>query len=377
MEKIWVNSGDSHYMEPPDFWQQALPPKLAERMPRSVKDPDERWETVYVDGQTLRRPIPLIARRRDADGLTMVERNMTRAPGVTDLKERIKDQDNEGVWGEIIYPSLGMWNTIIKDPVLVREAVKGSNAWCASELQGFSPRFIAPAQVSMLSVDDAVAEVERAAGIGLKAVFMPSTPPEGIDDLHEESWDPLWSAIEDAGMVVTFHIGGSSEDISPYRGRGGAIMNWVAAAYGGQKAVYKLVASGVLDRHPGIKVLVSEGGASWVPFLGDRMNEAYRQLGMFVKPKLSLTPKEILYRQVYASFQHDETAVQALTGMGYQNVMWGSDYPHVEGTFGHTQETLHELFDGEPEEVRRRVTIGSFLDLFPQVGEPPVESAAA
>jgi hypothetical protein len=57
--------------------------------------------------------------------------------------------------------------------------------------------------------------------------------------------------------------------------------------------------------------------------------------------------------------------------------MWGSDYPHVEGTFGHTQETLHELFDGEPDEVRRRVTIGSFLDLFPQVGEPPVESDAA
>jgi predicted TIM-barrel fold metal-dependent hydrolase len=63
--------------------------------------------------------------------------------------------------------------------------------------------------------------------------------------------------------------------------------------------------------------------------------------------------------------------------MGYPNVMWGSDYPHVEGTFGHTQETLHELFDGEPDEVRRRVTIGSFLDLFPQVGEPPVESDAA
>ena len=56
MDKIWVNSGDSHYLEPPDFWQQALPPKLAERMPRSVKDADERWETIYVDGQTLRRP---------------------------------------------------------------------------------------------------------------------------------------------------------------------------------------------------------------------------------------------------------------------------------------------------------------------------------
>ena len=54
-----------------------------------------------------------------------------------------------------------MWNTEIKDPVLVREAVKGANDWCASELQGFSLRFVPPAQVSMLSVEDAVAETER------------------------------------------------------------------------------------------------------------------------------------------------------------------------------------------------------------------------
>jgi hypothetical protein len=69
--------------------------------------------------------------------------------------------------------------------------------------------------------------------------------------------------------------------------------------------------------------------------------------------------------------QHDVTAVPALTGMGYQNVMWGSDYPHLEGTYGHTQKTLHELFDGVDENVRRRITVGAFLDLFPHIGEPP------
>jgi predicted TIM-barrel fold metal-dependent hydrolase len=131
------------------------------------------------------------------------------------------------------------------------------------------------------------------------------------------------------------------------------------------------VSSGALDRHPTLKVLISEGGATWVPFMGDRMNEGYRQHGMFVRPTLSMLPKEILYRQVYASFQHDESAPAALWAMGYHNVLWGSDYPHIEGTFGHTQKTLHELFDGVAPDVSERIRCGTFKELFPHVSDPP------
>ena len=56
--------------------------------------------------------------------------------------------------------------------------------------------------------------------------------------------------------------------------------------------------------------------------------------------------------------------------MGYNNVMWGSDYPHMEGTWGHTQEVLHGLLDGVDAATVHRITRGSFLDLFPEVGEP-------
>jgi predicted TIM-barrel fold metal-dependent hydrolase len=57
--------------------------------------------------------------------------------------------------------------------------------------------------------------------------------------------------------------------------------------------------------------------------------------------------------------------------MGWQNVMWGSDYPHFEGTFGHTQETLHGLFDGVEETASLRIRSGSFQELFPSVPPPP------
>jgi len=78
-------------------------------------------------------------------------------------------------------------------------------------------------------------------------------------------------------------------------------------------------------------------------------------------------------RQVYAFFQHDETAAPTMQALGYRNVMFGSDYPHMEGTFGHTQKTLEGLLaDAKPETVLR-ITQGTFRELFPQV--PPVPAS--
>jgi predicted TIM-barrel fold metal-dependent hydrolase len=63
--------------------------------------------------------------------------------------------------------------------------------------------------------------------------------------------------------------------------------------------------------------------------------------------------------------------------MGYNNVMWGSDYPHMEGTFGHTQETLHDLFDDADPAVADRVMRGAFYELFPDVPPVPTDTLEA
>jgi hypothetical protein len=74
---------------------------------------------------------------------------------------------------------------------------------------------------------------------------------------------------------------------------------------------------------------------------------------------------------VYTSFQHDQSATATNWAMGYQNAMFGSDYPHLEGTYGHTQETLHHLFDGVDPTVSNRMRLGAFAELFPHVSAPP------
>lgn len=371
MAKIWANSGDSHFLEPESLWRDNLPARLAELVPRAVKDPDGLWETVHIDGMSFRRKLPTGKAKEFQEA-------SSRAPGAADIGKRIPDLDQEGIWAELVFPSLGMWSSSFRTPEVLREALRVSNDWAYETIDRHSPRLVSTAQVSTLDIADAVAELERCAEIGYRAVFLPVTPHPLQKDYNQDEWEPFWAAAEAANMVLAFHIGTDPIDLSKggsagvvYRGPGGAVLNYTETTFGGQRAVMKLVACGALDRHENLKVLVSEGGATWVPFVADRMMEGYRQHAMAVRPKLAREPKEIIYSQVYASFQHDESAVAACTAMGFDNVMWGSDYPHMEGTYGHTQETLHHLFDGVDPAVQQRITVGAFRELFPSVPEVP------
>ncbi len=370
-DKIWTHSGDSHFLEPDDLWHQIMPKVQADRMPRTSMIGDDE-ELVEVDGKSFTRKLPKIMTAKGATGETIIEMSH-RPPGSRDVNLRLADLDEEGVWGEVMYQSIGLWCSLIEDPQLIRDAARAENEWLASEVQSIAPdRLVPAALMPMLQVEDAVAELQHAAEIGLHIVSLPTGSPPGTMPYNHQDWDPLWAAAEEAGMVVGFHIGTDGDNSQvKFRGRGGAILNYVETTYGGQYAAMMLTTAGVFERHPDLKVLISEGGATWVPFVGDRMNEAYRQHSMFVYPPLSKLPKEYLYSNVYASFQHDETAPAALWAMGYQNVMFGSDYPHLEGTYGHTQKTLHELFDDVAPEVRDRITKGAFEELFPHVSAPP------
>ena len=369
--KIWANSGDSHFLEPADLWHQILPKNVADRMPQIevISDHEER---VTVDGKSFTRPLPKIQTAKGETGETIAELS-SRPPGARDLTKRLVDLDAEGVWAEVMYQSIGLWCSLIEDPDLIRQAARAENEWMVSEIVSLAPdRLVPAALMPLIDVADAVAECQHAAEIGLKIISLPTGSPPGTKDYNDNSWEPLWTAAEEAGMVVGFHIGTDGGDqAAAFRGPGGAVMNYVNTTFGGQFAAMKMVTSGALERHPNLKVLISEGGATWVPFIGDRMNEGYRQHGMFVRPKLARLPKQYLYEQVYTSFQHDESAPAACWAMGYQNVMWGSDYPHLEGTYGHTQKTLHELVDDLAPDVRHRITVGAFRELFPHTSPPP------
>jgi predicted TIM-barrel fold metal-dependent hydrolase len=276
-------------------------------------------------------------------GLTVDQR----APGANDPYLRLKDLDAEGIWSELIYPSIGIWTSSVDDPVLLTQGSRAINDW-SIEFQRVSPRFVCTATIPLLSIPEAVAEIERAAGLGFKAAFFPVGPPEAQVGYQFEAWEPVWAALEETGTVLAFHVGTEPRDAnttpgSYHRGPGGALLNYYETTFGGQRATAALIASGALDRHPGLRVMVSEGGATWGPFLADRLDEGYRQHQSAVRPKLSRLPSEFLYTQVYASFQHDRSAPAAVAAMGWRNVCWGSDYPHIEGVWAYPEDASRTL----------------------------------
>ncbi len=221
-EKIWANSGDSHLVEPADLFTSALPTTLAERMPRSVVDDDQTWETIHVDGQTFRRRFPRGRMMVDAEGRTVSDR----APGANDPALRLVDLDTEGVWAELVYPSIGIWTASIHDPALLAAGCAAINDW-AIEYQRHSPRYVCTATIPVLSAATAVAEIERAADLGFVAAYFPVAPPTE-EDWNHGTWEPVWEALADRGLVCCFHIGTEPHDASRthgayFRGPGGAL----------------------------------------------------------------------------------------------------------------------------------------------------------
>src|ERR1700722_2881806 len=194
-EKLWANSGDSHLVEPPDLFD-SLPEDLRDRMPKSVRDPSGAFETIYIDGQEFKRDLPQGGKVRQTGGGARPEdagedELFRRVIGGNDPVQRIKDLDNEGVWAEVMYPSLGIWTFNIRTPKVVKEGCRALNDW-ALAFQHHSPRFVCVASVPLLDIEDAVAEVKRAHEGGFLCGFLPTRPPLGRPEWNDEEWDPLW-----------------------------------------------------------------------------------------------------------------------------------------------------------------------------------------
>ena len=191
MSKIWANSGDSHLVEPDDLFESSLPAALAARMPHSVCDDDGVHETIHVDGESFRRRRPQVTGLTDENGMTVTER----APNANDPVKRLDDLDQEGIWAEVVYPSIGIWTASIKSPELLAAGARAINDW-AIIYQESSPRYVCTATIPLLVAEDAATEIRRSAELGYRAAFFSVSPP-AEEDWNYPSWDPVWQALDD------------------------------------------------------------------------------------------------------------------------------------------------------------------------------------
>jgi predicted TIM-barrel fold metal-dependent hydrolase len=313
-----VNSADSHVVEPLDLWVHRLPKHLRGRAPR-IEEVDGRWLFV-VEGVPPRRMGP----PRDE-----AEKSPGFRAGGSDPDLRTKDLDEDGVWGEVLYPTIALFGFMIPDPELRWATARAYNDWLAETFGAASTRFAGAALIPVQEPDEAVREIERVARLGLRSVMLPMQSPVDAP-YNTDRYDPVWAAARAHGMPVSFHVGTGANPVTE-RGAGGAVINYVEVGLGAQRTLAYLATSGVLERFPDLHVVMVECGAGWLSWLLERMDEAFEEHEQWVKPKLAEPPSFYVRRQAHVTFGNDAAGVVNRDFTGVEPLLWASDYPHPEG----------------------------------------------
>jgi predicted TIM-barrel fold metal-dependent hydrolase len=371
--KPFVFSADSHIMEPADIFLEGLPASLKDHAIHARKEGE-----YLITGTKDKIIYRLRVGQHREKALGDNERK-----GIREIPGRLEDMELEGIDAEICFPSLGLWLYALDNPDAEAASARLYNDW-NNEFLGSNPtRFVRCGMLPVLDFSNTLAELKYLASKGFTAAMLPAVTPSNLPKYNDEKWDAVFNLAGELGIVFVMHTGTGLETVVIERGPGGGIINYSNQMMDACNSVMYLVAGGVLDRNPKSKVAFIESGASWLVALAERMDEVCEAHANFVHPKLSRKPSQIIDDQVWASFQHDRGCIAAAAAglPGAKNVMWGSDYPHAEGTFPISRPIQEQLFEGlnVPEGVRSEILGLNGARLFriePMVQTAPVYRAA-
>lgn len=344
-------SADAHVDEPHDLWFERLPEGMRETAPRRIEANAEGGWTLVVDGNELGwNDISAI----DAE-VKERERIAAAAPDV-----RLDMMRTDGLHGEIIFPTIGLYVYNITDPEVGRASCEVYNDWIREQLAG-EPRIKLAMMIPTWDVDMAIAEVERTAGDPSVGGLL--LPLVGSPEWNMPQWEPLWGVVAETGKPVVMHQG-TGHDMIFYRGWGSATANLLATQSLAPRATALLSCGGVLERHPALHVVLVEVNAGWIAWTMSTLDNYYRDHANWSKPKLQERPSDYIRRQVHATFQDDPVAINNVNLTGAECLLWGNDYPHPESTYPHSDEVLDGLLASLSDVDARAITYGNAMSLF-------------
>jgi len=347
-------SADSHVNEPPEMFAERLPVGLRDRGPHL--ETIDGVECLVMEGMRPRK----LPRGRDA----LTGEALARAQaGGWEPQLRLRDQDRDGVSGEVIFPTLGLQACFMApDAELQMALARAYNDWLAEIFVPYPQRFAAAAIIPMLDVEAACREATRAAKLGLRSLFLPCQVP--ARPYNDPAYDPFWAVAQDTGLTLTFHAGTGHEPRIE-RGAGGAVINYLLGSQiDGAHVVLYLTMSGVLERFPRMQFVTVETGSAWLAWVMTTMDEIYEKHHMWARPKLELKPSDYVRRQGHVTFQNDPVGVHNRTFTGVDALVWGSDYPHPEGTWPESRASLAEQLAGVPDDEAAKMAGGTAARLF-------------
>ena len=391
-ESTKLISVDDHVIEPPHIWQTWLPEKYRGIGPRVVEvrsDGSEGPVQVGADGvvdgprdalhvwvcEDRRTPVSLQGspqtRRFRTDGTDddfHARSYNDMIPACYDVGARIAAMDEDGVWASTLFPqylrfaATGLLEVKDRDGLGV-EIVKAYNNWMIDEWCAAAPgRFVPMMILPLWDPVAAAAEIRRCAAKGFKTITMTENPhPLGLPSFWNQHWDPVFAAAEETGLVLSMHIGTSGALVYPSPDVSFDVPISLCGL-NAMSACADLIFSGILNRHPGVKIALSEGGSGWAPYLVERMDYTWERSRLQVDKEIP--PSHLFKRHFWTCFISDQTAIDIRDLIGLDKLMWEGDFPHNDSQYPSSRLLLEKALTGVPDNEASMIAETNARNLF-------------
>ena len=285
--------------------------------------------------------------------------------GAFDPEQRDKELDADGVAAEVIFPDAdaitgmagppfgaGLLGGEITDPELAFAGAHAHNRFLV-ELCAHHPERRGGIGLVPITHDvkQAVAEIEwLAEHPGIRGVMIPTMWRDHPPYNHPQ-YDPVWAACQAAHLPVHTHSGEAPQE--EYNENIGIYL--AEAAWWPVRPMWHLLFSGVFERFPGLKYVVTESGAYWAADMMWKWDQymggghTTKKLAALLHGKISRLPSDYFGTNLFigaSTMSREELRRRYVIGCDV--MMWGTDYPHPEGTWPHTVERLRTDFGSLP-----------------------------
>ena len=365
-----VNDADSHLMEGLDWLRDHADSKTKALLP-------DLTSALSKGGAGAAKAIEAgEARISDAAGTAALEPDVISsakgwlALGAMDRAERSRALDLLGFSSQLVFSTFSLALFAFADDLDVVYGGTSAHNRMMTEFCGDDPRLVAVGFLPLQDPERSLAALAEALDLGCGALWVAHAPSSGRSPAHVDH-DPVWAAVEEAGVPVVLHIGGGRSQISSAWHRNGRprpvdlhgggenlrAKDLPSVHHAAETFLTAMVLDGVFERFPALRCGVIELGASWVPSLLARLDYAARSFRR-TEPmlgELALDPSEYLRRQVRFTPFPGEDVAGLIAASGPELYLFSSDYPHPEGTkdpIGRFERSFDE--HGTDEDVRRR-----------------------
>ncbi|HSF20249.1 MAG TPA: amidohydrolase family protein [Vicinamibacteria bacterium] len=359
-----IISADSHTIEPHDLWLDALGDKYGDETPRVVEGHAGREGLFFYTGKQYARFKEQDQKTADA-GTPLAGR---------DPVQRVAFQRKAGITAEVLYPTLGLsilHSSNRKDyREVVRDASRVYNDWLGDFISHAPQRLIGAAMIPMDDVVWACSELDRVAARGFRTPMIHAAPPEGCPPYRDPSYDPFWARVEEMGLPVTLHIvTGRIPDPMACHTKGeweeGPTMFLATWEEIPHVLASDFIFGTILDRFPRLKIVTAELELSWIPHFMRRIDMIQGVYSNRLElPALEMKASEYLRTRVWHGLIDEKAGVGAIAEIGYDQVVWGSDFPHTISVGVETEHALNELFRELGNEERIKVVADNAAALF-------------